>query len=157
MASQELLVRFYDLSGPKAWSPACLLTRYALNYKKIPYTVTKISYPAIRPKCEELFPSMEGLEATVPIIEVLQAPYKPLNDSTPIAKLLNERFTEKDGFKYLKDVEELAEYEKSLGQFGRWIMRWIMLDVYDNCLDPSDGSKEYFKETREKNVGCERK
>ncbi|KAE8451024.1 hypothetical protein EG329_004696 [Mollisiaceae sp. DMI_Dod_QoI] len=157
MAIAEPLIRFYDLSGPKPWSPACWLTRYALNYKGIPYTVAKLSYPGIRPKCEELFPDMTGLEATVPIIEILQPPYKALNDSTPIVKLLNERFTEADGFKHLKDVEKVDAYEESLGHYIRGIFRWIIYDVWRNSLDPNDGSKEYFKETREKKLGCDLK
>jgi hypothetical protein len=153
MASQEPLIRFYDLSGPKPWSPYCWCARYALNYKQIPYTVTKISYPGIRPKCEELFPDMTGLEATAPIIEILQAPYKALNDSVPIANLLNERFTEKDGYKHLRDIDKVEEYRKSLGGIGRPILTWVINDVYNNALDSSDGSKEFFKRTREKNWG----
>lgn len=158
MATKEPLVRFYDLSGPKPWSPACWYIRYALNYKQIPYTVTKLSYPAIRPKCEELSPDMTGLEATVPIIEILQAPYKALNDSTPIVNLLNERFTEKDGYKNLRDVDKLDEYRKSLqGGIGWPIIVWVIFDVYSNALDPNDGSKEFFRRTREESMGvkCE--
>jgi len=100
---------------------------------------------------------MTGLEATAPIIEILQPPYKALNDSTPIAKLLNERFTEKDGFKHMKDVEKLEEYRNKLGSIAGPIVSWVLYDVYANALDPSDGSKEYFKETREKSRGCELK
>ncbi|CZR55319.1 uncharacterized protein PAC_05206 [Phialocephala subalpina] len=171
MATQEPLVRFYDLSGPKPWSPACWVTRYALNFKGIPYTVTKLSYPGIKPKCEELLKDMTGLEATVPIIEILQEPYKALNDSTPIAKLLNERFTEADGYKHLKDVEKLDAYEEAYPSRGVFMslssgdlaqkvtfcsankLAGIVYDVWANALDPSDGSKEYFKETREKILG----
>lgn len=157
MATQEPLVRFYDLSGPKPWSPACWLTRYALNFKGIPYTVTKLSYPGIRPKCEELFSDMTGLEATVPIIEILQPPYKALNDSTPIAKLLNERFTEADGYKHLKDVEKLYEYQESPPHPGRGVGMFIVYDIWQNALDPNDGSREYFKTTGKKRMGMERK
>jgi hypothetical protein len=89
---------------------------------------------------------MTGLEATVPIIEILAPDYKVLNDSTPIARLLNERFTEKDGFKGLKGVEEIEEYEKKA---KRGVIWWIINDVYENALDPDDGSKEYLKTTRE--------
>lgn len=151
MTSSEPLVRFYDLSGPKPWSPACWCTRYALNYKGIPYETVKISYPAIEPKCKELFADMTGLEATVPIIEVLGPQYKPLNDSAPIAMLLNERFTEEMGYRHLNGVEELAGYEC---RPERAIIRWVLNDVYENALDPDDGSKEYFKRTREEQAGC---
>ncbi len=41
--TKQHLVRFYDLSGPKPWSPACWCTRYALNYKGIPYETSKYS------------------------------------------------------------------------------------------------------------------
>jgi glutathione S-transferase len=146
MTTPEPLVRFYDLSGPKPWSPWCWCTRYALNYKEIPYTTTKLSYPGIKPTCKKLFLDMTGLEATVPIIEILGPDYKVLNDSIPIARLLNERFTEKDGFKDLKGVEGLEEYAKNA---ERGIIWWIVNDVYENALDPDDGSKEYFKTTRE--------
>jgi glutathione S-transferase len=152
MASPEPLVHFYDLSGKNPWSPFCWITRYTLNYKGIPYKTTKLSYPAIMPTCEKLFPDMTGLEATVPIIEILGPNYKALNDSTPITKLLNERFTEAKGYKDLKDVEQLEGYKSNP---GRGIIRWIIYDVYENALDPSDGSKEFFKETREAAVKCD--
>lgn len=158
MATPNPLVRFYELSGPTPWSPSCWCTRFALNYKGIPYTTVKLSYPGIKPECERLFPDMTGVRATVPIIEILQPPYKVLNDSTPIAKLLNERFTEKDGYKDLKLVDQVDEYDSSGAQFlGRAITRWIMNDVYENALDKEDGSREYFKTTREGFLGCELK
>jgi glutathione S-transferase len=154
MTTPEPLVRFYDLSGPKPWSPWCWCTRYAVNYKGILYTTTKLSYPGIKPTCEKLFLDMTGLEATVPIIEILGPDYKVLNDSIPIARLLNERFTEKDGFKDLKGVEGLEEYIKKA---ERGIIWWIINDVYENALDPDDGSKEYFKTTRESLLKCDLK
>jgi hypothetical protein len=154
MTSPEPLVRFYDLSGPKTWSPTCWATRYALNYKGIPYVTVKLSYPDIKPTCEKLFPDMTGLVATVPIIEALGPDYKPLNDSTPIAMLLNERFTEEMGYKHLKDVEKLAGYTSPPNMA---IPHWILNDVYENSLDPHDGSKEYFKSTREARWKCELK
>ncbi|KAF7914408.1 uncharacterized protein EAF01_000814 [Botrytis porri] len=158
MSNPSPLVHFYDLSGPQPWSPACWLTRYALNYKNIPYRVEKISYPAIKPLCERLFPDMTNLDATVPIIEILAPPHVALNDSTPIAKLLNERFTQENGYRDLKGVEELEVYEATSAKFfGRAILRWIINDVYENALDKGDGSREYFKRTREEFLGCELK
>lgn len=97
---------------------------------------------------------MTGLEATVPIIEILGPNYKALNDSTPIAMLLNERFTEEMGFKHLKDVEKRADYNSWP---GRGIIRWIINDIYENALDPNDGSREYFKSTREAHTNCDLK
>ncbi|ESZ95406.1 hypothetical protein SBOR_4201 [Sclerotinia borealis F-4128] len=158
MSSAEPLVRFYDLSGPKLWSPSCWFKRYALNYKGIPYTIVKVSYPGIKPLCERLFPDMTDIGSTVPIVELLQPPHRVVNDSTPIAKLLNERFTEKDGYRDLKLVDEVDEYDAFGAQCaGRAIIRWIINDVYETALDKEDGSREYFKTTREDFLGCDLK
>jgi len=90
----------------------------------------------------------------VPIIEILQAPYVALNDSTPIAELLNERFTEKDGYPELKLVEETSEHSSNNSKFAaRAAFTWIVYDVWKNALDEHDGSKEYFKRTREAELG----
>lgn len=154
MTSSEMvtgpLVHFYDLSGPKPWSPACWRVRYALNYKRIPYTVTKLSYTAIKPVCETLLSSMigkEGFDYTVPIIEILTPPYTAMNDSAPIARLLNDRFTEKDGYPELKLVDESVIYSRGLRGMG--LFAWVVYDVWANALDKKDGSREYFRRTRE--------
>ncbi|TEY87480.1 hypothetical protein BOTCAL_0001g00060 [Botryotinia calthae] len=155
MTNSPPLVHFYDLSGPQPWSPACWLTRYALNYKNIPYRVEKISYPAIQPLCETLFPDMTHLSATVPIIRILAPPQCALNDSTPIAQLLNERFTEADGYRDLRGVGELRAYEDNeVRGLRSVILRWIVYDVFENALDRDDGSREYFQRTREESFGC---
>jgi hypothetical protein len=154
MASQEPLVRFYDLSGPKCWSPACWRTRYALNYKRVPYECVKLSYPAIKPTCQKLLsPAWPDDDCTVPIIEILQAPLVAKNDSTPIAELLNERFTRKDGYPDLKLIEETKKHANDTKLANRAVYFWICYDVYKNALDPDDGSKEYFKRTREADYG----
>lgn len=158
MAAPNPSVCFYELSGPKSWSPPCWRIRFVLNYKGIPYKTVKLSYPAIKPESERLFPGATGIRATVPIIEILESPYQALNDSGPIAKLLNERFTEKDRYKDLKLIDEVDEYAASAAQFlSRAIIRWVMNDVYENALDKEDGSREYFKTTREESLGCELK
>ncbi|PMD36938.1 hypothetical protein L207DRAFT_636833 [Hyaloscypha variabilis F] len=155
MTTPQPLVRFYDLSGPKPWSPACWRIRYALNYKRIPYECVKLSYPAIKPTCHKLLsPTWPDDDCTVPIIEILQEPYVALNDSTPIAELLNERFTEKDGYPYLKLVEETSNHSKTNSRFAaRAFFPWIVYDVWKNALDEHDGSKEFFQRTREAEMG----
>ncbi|RDW66388.1 hypothetical protein BP6252_10023 [Coleophoma cylindrospora] len=149
MTTPEPQVRFYDLSGPEPWSPACWCTRYALNYKGIPYTVTKLSYPDIRPTCERLFADMTGLHATVPIIEILGDKLQALNDSTPIARLLNEKFPASEGYRDLKGLDVMDDYQRKSVPCRKAILSWILADVHDCALDPHDGSKEYFKRTRE--------
>lgn len=151
MASPEPLVRFYDLSGPKCWSPACWRTRYALNFKKIPYECVKLSYPAIKSTCLKLLsPTWPDDDCTVPIIEILQEPYVAINDSRPIAELLNQRFTEKDGYPEIKLIEETKTLVPGRGMA---IFKWIMYDVYLNALDPEDGSKEFYFRTRTADLG----
>ncbi|KAK6598430.1 hypothetical protein H4I95_09040 [Botrytis cinerea] len=155
MSNPSPLVHFYDLSGPQPWSPACWRTRYALNYKNIPYRVEKLSYPSIAPLCQSLFPAMPLPRATVPIIQILEAPQCALNDSTPIAQLLNERFTEGDGYRDLKGVDEVRAYEdEEVRGLGGVILKWIVYDVFENALDGGDGSREYFRRTREEFFGC---
>lgn len=85
---------------------------------------------------------MTGLKATVPIIEIPGPDYIALNDSPAIARLLNERFTEEMGYKHLRDVEKLADYKSRPVQSN---LRWIVNDVYENALDPDDGSREFSR------------
>lgn len=59
-----------------------------------------------KPTCEKLFGDMKDLEATFPIVEDLRPDYKARNSSTPTAEFLDERFTEKDGYRYLRDVDK---------------------------------------------------
>lgn len=165
MASQtEPLVHFYDLAGPDTWSPSCWHTRFALAYKGIPYKTTKLSYPDIKPTCERLFGTDfadKGLEATVPIIEILPSsihttPPQALNDSIPIAKLLNQVFTPELGFKHLEGIEEAERYQKILFSGGAWAgaWSWTIADVWGNTLKGDVKGQEFVRRTREEHVKC---
>jgi len=156
-SSQEPLVIFYDLNGPKPWSPYCWNTRFVLNFKGIPYKTVKISYPDIQPTCERLFGTdfkSKGLGSTVPIIETIPSktyptiPEKALNDSMPIAKFLNQVFTPELGFKDLKGIEEAEKYKL----MWRSLFFWVLNDVCENALKGDERSQEYFKRTREENL-----
>ena len=57
MPNKERLVRLYELSGEPPGSPYCYLSRFALDSKGIPFAVSKVSFPAIRPTCEKFFPA----------------------------------------------------------------------------------------------------
>ncbi|KAH8819072.1 hypothetical protein F5884DRAFT_759385 [Xylogone sp. PMI_703] len=151
-ASKAPLVRFYDLSGPRTWSPYCCRIRYVLNYKDIPYETVKLSYPGIRPVCEKLFPDMTGIQATVPIVETLDGDHKVVNDSTPVTKFLNERFPASAGFRDLKDVDKFDAYAAETGKVTFFLFGWVAYDVWANALDKNDGSREYFRRTREERV-----
>ncbi|KAI0682851.1 hypothetical protein BC835DRAFT_807562, partial [Cytidiella melzeri] len=48
---------FYDIDSSKpgrAWSPNTWRTRYALNYKGIPYRTEWVEYPDIEPLCKKI-------------------------------------------------------------------------------------------------------
>lgn len=154
MAIHEPLVRFYDLSGPEPWSPPCWCIRYVLNFKGIPYTTIQLPFQDIKPTYEKLFLNTTGVKATVPIIEILGPNYKVLNDSTPIAELLNSAFKEVDGYKDLKGLDDIRKHIKETGQLVRNIFRWVVYDAYENALSPNDGSREFYKMTRERDTGC---
>jgi hypothetical protein len=74
-----------------------------------------------------------------------------------IARFLNERFTEKNGYQHLKGVSEVGLYDERFwrdGGVGRGLQLWIMKDVYETALDPSDGSREFFKIKSEAFLKC---
>lgn len=147
-------VRLYDLSGPKPWSPACWNTRYALNYKGIPFETVHVSFPNIVPTNQKLLGSTPREDDTVPILEILSPEYKVLNESTEIAHLLESTFPPEKGYKPLKDLDKVKQYIKDRKDLIRWIFCWVAHDAYENCLDRSDGSREFFKEkTRVKSGG----
>ncbi|KAJ6608977.1 hypothetical protein B0H10DRAFT_2065911 [Mycena sp. CBHHK59/15] len=55
--SMKTLIVFYDIPSKlpdKAWSPNTWKTRYALNYKGIPYKTVWLEYPQIEPVSREL-------------------------------------------------------------------------------------------------------
>ncbi|KAG9242929.1 hypothetical protein BJ878DRAFT_481568 [Calycina marina] len=77
----------------------------ALNFKGILYEPVKLSFPGMKPKCEELLDmAAPCADDTVPIIEFLGVNYKALNDLPAILNLFNARFTQNDGFRDLPGV-----------------------------------------------------
>jgi len=50
-------------------------------------------------------------------------------------------------------IEEMKQYQAECSFRGRAIFRWIVYDVWANALDENDGSKDYFKRTREEKLG----
>lgn len=159
MATEKPLIRFYDLSGPIPWSPKCWNTRFVLNFKNVPYETIQVPFPGVKPTCEKLFGDLEatGVDDSVPIIELLETPnrpYKVLNDSTPIAELLEKTFPPEEGYKPIVGLDQIRQYEKERGRLLGWILRFIAPYIYENCVDPTDGSREFFKRTREGFFKC---
>ncbi|OJD11356.1 hypothetical protein AJ78_07858 [Emergomyces pasteurianus Ep9510] len=109
MAS-ETPVHFFDITSnlpipSKSWSPNTLRTRLVLNFKKIPYTQSFISYPDIAPLLKSLSvpPLQDGpYPYTLPAIAHhppsnpsnpnIPNPNGVINDSWPIAVYLESAF-----------------------------------------------------------------
>ncbi|KAL2820962.1 hypothetical protein BDW59DRAFT_164366 [Aspergillus cavernicola] len=90
---------FSDLPGPsKSWSPNTLKTRAVLNFKKIPYTQSWISYPDVKPLVTGLglSPNKQGRPYTLPAIihksSVSSNPHGAMMDSLPIALHLDNTY-----------------------------------------------------------------
>ncbi|KAI0839215.1 putative glutathione S-transferase [Hypoxylon sp. FL0890] len=142
MSNQEIV--FFDLpSRPpnKSWSGNTLRTRYALNFKGIPYRTEWIEYPDIKPRFQDHLPKKDLY--TVPTIILPDGTW--VTDSKEIAKVLEEKHPEPSlhlDSPYLpKYVEHLIEVFKALGPV-------YMPGVYKNILN--EPSLEYFRTTREK-------
>jgi len=109
MGSQNKIT-FYDIPGQspssKSWSVNMWKSRYALNFKHIPYETRWIFYPDIKPHFKsigmapsEVFPDGEEYYSC-PSIEVSKAGGKPdlITDSLKIAEYLEELYPDRPLF-----------------------------------------------------------
>ncbi|EEH44782.1 uncharacterized protein PADG_01071 [Paracoccidioides brasiliensis Pb18] len=101
--ANETPVHFFDINSnlpipSKSWSPNTLRTRLVLNFKKIPYTQSFISYPDIAPLLKSAsVPPLHGARVpyTLPAIahpSSIGTSHGVLNDSWPIALHLEKTF-----------------------------------------------------------------
>ncbi|KAF4217500.1 hypothetical protein CNMCM8980_004891 [Aspergillus fumigatiaffinis] len=84
-------VHFFDITSTlpgssKSWSPNTIKTRMVLNYKRIPYTQSWVSYPDIAPLLSSLAvpASPDGMPYTLPAIN-----HKPTVKSNPTGTLMD--------------------------------------------------------------------
>ncbi|KAI0684281.1 glutathione transferase GTE1 [Cytidiella melzeri] len=90
---------FYDIDSPKAgraWSPHTWRTRYALNYKGIPYKTEWVEYPDIEALCKKIGASAttkkDGRDHyTLPVIYD-PSTGKVVSDSLAISKYLDTAY-----------------------------------------------------------------
>lgn len=146
--------------GPsKSWSPNTLRTRLALNYKKIPYTQSFISYPDIAPLLRSL--SVPPLRSSIPytlpaILHPASIPTPAsgaLNDSLPIALHLDATFPAPE---YPALFPTKASYALALAVqkiLSQAIQKGatIVIPKIPAILDPR--GREYFLRTREQRFG----
>lgn len=147
----------------KSWSPNTVRTRLVLNYKRIPYTQTYISYPDIKPLLHSLsvprLPS-KRLPYTLPAIKhpasLPNAPNGTINDSWPIALHLEAAFTAPQHPTIFPSGEAsialAIAVQKILSQVIVKGMN-LVLPKIPAILD--ERGREYFERTRAEWFGCE--
>ncbi|KAK2808006.1 hypothetical protein FQN50_005088 [Emmonsiellopsis sp. PD_5] len=155
-------LHFFDVTSnlplPRtSWSPNTLRTRLALNFKRIPYTQSYISYPDIQPLLQSL--SVPPLSGLIPY--TLPAIHHPpslstatINDSWPIALHLERTF---HGPQHPSLFPSPASYPLAVA-VGRVLAvlfthtRRILMAKVPVMLD--ERGAEYFRKTRAGWFGC---
>ncbi|KAA8642791.1 hypothetical protein EYZ11_010355 [Aspergillus tanneri] len=155
-------VHFFDIESTlprdlKPWSPNTIKTRMVLNYKRIPYTQSYISYPDIAPLLSNLNvpPHEEGVAYTLPTIchppTVISNPNGALMDSFAIATHLDQAFPSPPLFPSRDASYALAlAVNKLITNVVSKCSALIMPRVAD-FLDPR--GREYFIKTRSARFG----
>ncbi|EAW09382.1 glutathione S-transferase family protein [Aspergillus clavatus NRRL 1] len=155
MASDTPL-HFFDINstlpGPsKSWSPNTLKTRIALNYKRIPYTQSWVSYPDIAPLLSSLAVPKSPTQTayTLPAIthdSVTSNPTGTLMDSLAIAHHLEATFPTPPLFPSGDASYALALAVHKLISIAFSTARPLILPPVADFLDPR--AQEYFVRTR---------
>ncbi|KAJ5772178.1 Glutathione S-transferase-like protein ustS [Penicillium odoratum] len=156
-------VHFFDITSTlpgayKSWSPNTLKVRTVLNFKKIPYTQSWISYPDIAPliKGFGLKANDVGYAYTLPAIThgsliSTSNPHGALMDSLPIVEHLDRVFPDRPLFPSGDASYALfLAVQKLISGLGPAIGSLIIPTV-PNHLDPR--GQEYFVRTRTETYG----
>ncbi|KAH8799080.1 putative glutathione S-transferase [Xylogone sp. PMI_703] len=163
MASSDR-VHFFDItclkSGPaKSWSPNTLKTRLVLNYKRIPYTQSFISYPDIVPvlKALSIEHPPEGVYTLPAIIHQPSITWNPsgaMYDSFPIAAHLENVFAAPEYpsiFPFGDPSYSISIAVDSLIPRALIASLTLIIPKVPEILD--DRGREYFHITRSKRFG----
>ncbi|KZS96341.1 hypothetical protein SISNIDRAFT_438083 [Sistotremastrum niveocremeum HHB9708] len=158
------LITLYDIPAAKPnypWSPNTWRTRFALNFKGLPYTTVWVEYPDIEPTMKKIGakPTAKNPDGsdqyTVPVIVDPNHPVDGspvvISDSDDIATYLDEKYPELPtlfpaGTKALQTIYAQNFMEKV---FYPPVM--ILLGEALPVFNPP--SQKYFRETREKAFG----
>ncbi|KAL3486983.1 hypothetical protein BJX62DRAFT_246320 [Aspergillus germanicus] len=149
---------FSTLSTPQnSWSAHILKIRCILNYKKIPYTQSFISYPDIAPllKSLDVTPNKSGTPYTLPAIvhksSITPNPHGALADSLPIALHVDKIFPDPPLFPSGDASYALfLAVERIMASFESGYRPFIVPRVAEN-LDPR--GRVYFEATRSAALG----
>ncbi|EEB91464.1 hypothetical protein MPER_10169 [Moniliophthora perniciosa FA553] len=154
------LIRFFDIPSklrPMSWSPNCWKTRYALNYKKIPYETVWVEYPDIEKTCRDLgaLPTSTKKDGspqyTLPVIHDLSK-NQIVSDSTKIAVYLDAAYPDPSATLIPSGTHALQ-----LGFLYGFSIRLRYLYPLATAqelkiLNPR--SELYFRQTRKQLLGC---
>ncbi|KAA8645890.1 hypothetical protein EYZ11_002057 [Aspergillus tanneri] len=155
-------VHFFDIDSTlprdlKPWSVNTIKTRMVLNYKRIPYTQSYVSYPDIAPLLSNLNvrPHEEGTAYTLPAIchpsSITSNPHGALMDSFAIATHLDQAFPSPPLFPSRDASYALAlAVNKLVANVTSKCSTLIIPRVVD-FLDPR--AREYFIKTRSARFG----
>ncbi|WP_437670972.1 glutathione S-transferase N-terminal domain-containing protein [Sorangium sp. So ce131] len=138
-------IRLYDLHArdDRRPSPFCWRAKYALAHKGLPFETVPVALTDI--------PAVAGgTHKTVPILEDRG---KTVSDSWAIADYLDQEYPDRPWLFGSPAERALCQFvETSLvASVARPILLSYLKDVYDCVLDQD---RDYFRQSREKLIGC---
>ncbi|KAJ7616184.1 hypothetical protein DFH06DRAFT_1107936 [Mycena polygramma] len=149
---------FYDIPSTlpsKSWSPNMWKTRYALNFKGIPYKTVWLEYPEIEPLCREIgaAPTSNKPDGrphfTLPVIHDLSTG-AVVSDSTKIAVYLDATYPDKPMLMPAGTIGLHRAFEAAAHALIMPLYPYALPASQTN-LNPS--SAAYFRRTREQARG----
>jgi len=139
----------------KPWSPSTWATRFALNYKGLPYHTEWIEYPDIKSHCIDIGASPSEIEPSGEPYYSLPVIYDPntsetITDSFQIALYLDRQYPEMPKLFPVPNTESLSYgFLTAMGKNFRAPLYPMILAGVCECLN--ERSAVYFRETREAN------
>ncbi|KAH9832518.1 uncharacterized protein C8Q71DRAFT_256926 [Rhodofomes roseus] len=150
------VIIFYDIPGTvpgSAWSPNTWKTRFALNYKGLPYRTEWVEYPDIATVLPSLGvePSTDSTPYTLPAIYDPRT-RKTIMDSNKISLYLDETYPDTPVLLSAETRVFQTAFEHAFrSTLHSKLMPLIMYRIAATALNPP--SSKYFFETREKALG----
>ncbi|KAL0475599.1 hypothetical protein QR685DRAFT_513177 [Neurospora intermedia] len=155
MANQDQQITFFDIPSKdgRTWTLNPWKTRFALNYKSLPYHTQWLEYPDIRPTLSPHLPPAAPEPSTssytIPAIRFPDGTY--MMDSKSIAVALEERYPAPQYPSLHLDTPALAKLESLMpGMMGK-LAGVFVPGAVKNILGPK--SQPYFISTREAEFG----
>ncbi|PIL22627.1 hypothetical protein GSI_15318 [Ganoderma sinense ZZ0214-1] len=151
---------FYDIPSTAkgvAWSPNTWKTRYTLNIKGIPYTTVWVEYPDIAALCQKIGAGPTAKKGDGSPLYTLPAIFDPntqtaLADSAKIARYLEATYPNAAPRLIPAELDVfIAAFQDAFwGALGTGYAPVIIPAAFDVLCE---GSKPYFRQTREARLG----